>query len=679
MSGGYSGGSWESGCGSIRLVAWTRSPITTEYALESVNASHSFILSKAVLNSLRMEKLRRGQFASNPAISNQIELLRTRAVESEDELSKMDKRQNPDHPSRPTTENAHQTTSKPASDPKEHVKSPPTQKKSQNKQHNEPTKPHKTTHTATNKKEQHRPNHSHNQQANQKHVPQRQGSNQKHVPSTKHPNNHKQHPPPHQPVAAVQHKAPPPPAAPVHQPVVKPAVVPRPHNVAPAPVQQDKVLPPPQVAAPLPVGNQNPVPIPVPIVKPENTSDKALPTLPVVSAVTTPNNSATVPVQDEGKNTSQGSSYSTLAVQNGNNTHNSNVTSPFVDPTPPEKVWGQSAISDSTTTGLSKAEKAAVIFCVPLGALILSAALYKLWKIRRSKRSRVESILVTRSRPTTISDVIGGHEAEESSFGHHSAFHSMQNGSQRNSSYHSANTPPMPINVAMPMINRGSDEKLKEKPINRKHELMEPNLNIRGNDLAFIRQSEETGYEDSLETRVMSHDANSQSGNIAIVARTFDPFLPDELVINPGDRVRVEMVYDDGWCFGTNLDADRHRTSGGSAVVSTGVFPQDCLQRPTDTDSVSDRSLPDANASCLNTYHTFGNPESGTIECLETTQQSPIHFTPRSNKVPDNLKSDQTPKPTPTKSLSEKPPRVSSMIQDRDTQLLQELDTALNL
>lgn len=626
-----------------------------------------------------MEKQRRGQSDSNPAISNQLELLRTRAIEHEDERSNMDTRQNPDQ-----TEHADQTTSKPASDPKKHLKSPPTHKKSQNKQHKPVNEQHKPTDTAAKKKNQHRPNNSHNQ-GNQKHVPQRPGSNQKHAPSTKpRPNNNNNHqrPPPPPPHAAVQHKAPPPPPKapppPVKQPIVIPAVVPRPQNVPPAPVHQDRVIPPPQVAAPLPVGDQKPIPIPAAVVKPVNISDTALPALPVVAAITPPKNTTTVPVPDEGKNAGQGSNYATLAVQNGNNTHSSNTTSPFVDPASTEKVWGQSAITESSNSGLSKSAKAVVIFCVPLGALILCAALYKLWKMRRSKGSRVESILVTRSRPTTISDVFGGREPEESSFGHQSAFQSLQNGSQRNSSYHS-DPPPMPINVAMPLKTRGSDEKLKEKPGHQdKDGLIEPNLNIRGNHSAFIRQSEETGYEDSLETRVMSHDLSSTRDNIAIVARTFDPFLPDELVINPGDRVRVEMVYDDGWCFGTNLDADRHRTAGGSTVVSTGVFPQDCLQKSTDTDSVSDRSGFNGNASCVNTIHTFGKPEAGSIECLDTTEQSPVRVTPRANKVQNNRKSDQMPKSTSTKPLSDKPPRISSMIQDRDAQLLLELDSALN-
>ncbi|KAH9820966.1 hypothetical protein DFH28DRAFT_576129 [Melampsora americana] len=620
-----------------------------------------------------MEKLRRGQSDSNPAISSQFELLRARAVEAEDEHSKMDKRQNPDRPSRPSTDHARQTN--------QHVK-PPTHRQPQNKQHNRPTRPHETTHTATNNKHQHRPNSSHRKQTHAKQGPQRHGSNQNHVSPTKTPIHHQQRPRPHPQKAAVQHKAPLPPPkappAPVSQPKVIPAVVPRPQNVPPAPVQQNRIIPPPQVAAPLPVGNQNPNPIPVPIVKPANTSVTAPSTLPAVGAIITPNNTATVPVQDVGKNTSQASNYATLAVQNGNNTQNSNATSPFADSTQPEKVWGQAQITEPASTGLSKAGKAVVIFCVPLGALILGAALYKLWKVRRNKRSRVDSVLVTRSRPTTISDVFGGREPEESSFGNRSAYQSMPIGSQPNSSFKSGSSP-MSITVAMPNNNGGSDEKMGEKSLNQdKNGLIEPSLNVRGNNAAFIRHSEETGYEDSVETGAMGHDLTSNSGTIAIVARTFDPFLPDELVIHPGDRVRVEMVYDDGWCFGTNLDADRHRALGASEVVSTGVFPQDCLQRPTDNETVSDGSGPTGHASFVNTIHTFGKPEASSIECLDTTQQQPVRVVPRVNKVQNSSKGDQKGTSGTTKPLSDKPPRISSIIQDRDTQLFHELESALS-
>ncbi|KAG0148974.1 hypothetical protein CROQUDRAFT_105324 [Cronartium quercuum f. sp. fusiforme G11] len=69
-----------------------------------------------------------------------------------------------------------------------------------------------------------------------------------------------------------------------------------------------------------------------------------------------------------------------------------------------------------------------------------------------------------------------------------------------------------------------------------------------------------------------------QPGSVFLVSRTFDPSLPDEILVSPGDRVKIDMVYDDGWCFGTNLDAELRRAAGQCTTLTKGVFPRECLQ-----------------------------------------------------------------------------------------------------
>lgn len=63
-------------------------------------------------------------------------------------------------------------------------------------------------------------------------------------------------------------------------------------------------------------------------------------------------------------------------------------------------------------------------------------------------------------------------------------------------------------------------------------------------------------------------------GKTYIVTRTFEPSMPDELVIFPGDRIQIVVPYDDGWCLGCNLT-----TSERDGIPPTkGVFPRDCVE-----------------------------------------------------------------------------------------------------
>ena len=54
---------------------------------------------------------------------------------------------------------------------------------------------------------------------------------------------------------------------------------------------------------------------------------------------------------------------------------------------------------------------------------------------------------------------------------------------------------------------------------------------------------------------------------MAIVARTFVPSLPDELHIGNGEQIRVLTAYDDGWALCSNLRGEQ------------GVVPLECLEK----------------------------------------------------------------------------------------------------
>lgn len=61
----------------------------------------------------------------------------------------------------------------------------------------------------------------------------------------------------------------------------------------------------------------------------------------------------------------------------------------------------------------------------------------------------------------------------------------------------------------------------------------------------------------------------AQASEIAIVARTFVPSLPDELHIANGEQIRILAAYDDGWALCSNLRGVQ------------GVVPLECLEKLT--------------------------------------------------------------------------------------------------
>jgi len=62
------------------------------------------------------------------------------------------------------------------------------------------------------------------------------------------------------------------------------------------------------------------------------------------------------------------------------------------------------------------------------------------------------------------------------------------------------------------------------------------------------------------------------ANKVFIVNRTFEPSMPDELIIYPNDHIRILMAYDDGWVLGENLNSVQN------GIAARGVFPRDCVE-----------------------------------------------------------------------------------------------------
>ncbi|KIM54839.1 hypothetical protein SCLCIDRAFT_17566 [Scleroderma citrinum Foug A] len=74
-------------------------------------------------------------------------------------------------------------------------------------------------------------------------------------------------------------------------------------------------------------------------------------------------------------------------------------------------------------------------------------------------------------------------------------------------------------------------------------------------------------FEDSVDPPVLSH--------IETICRPFVPTLEDELLVSPGDRVRVLQVFDDGWSMVEKVGLGPS-TKGNQQ--RRGLIPVDCFR-----------------------------------------------------------------------------------------------------
>lgn len=98
------------------------------------------------------------------------------------------------------------------------------------------------------------------------------------------------------------------------------------------------------------------------------------------------------------------------------------------------------------------------------------------------------------------------------------------------------------------------------------------------------------------------------ANKVFVVSRTFEPSMPDELVIYPGDKVRILMAYDDGWVLGENLSSVE---PGSTRPPNRGVFPRDCI------DSL-DSEMPAATPDNAEEDSTPLNPEPASVQRAPT-------------------------------------------------------------
>lgn len=145
-----------------------------------------------------------------------------------------------------------------------------------------------------------------------------------------------------------------------------------------------------------------------------------------------------------------------------------------------------------------------------------------------------------------------------------------------------------------------------------------------------------------------------------VVSRTFAQSMPDELKIGIGDRVIVHLLFDDGWCLGDNLDIAKHRVADGQSYARAGVLPQDCLSG-LERNSYARGSISDMSVMA-SSWATAAEEPMVQVSCSEPGRQEILDGQ-------DNLETLLAP--------ASKPQRLSSLLCDRESDLMRELEFAL--
>jgi len=80
---------------------------------------------------------------------------------------------------------------------------------------------------------------------------------------------------------------------------------------------------------------------------------------------------------------------------------------------------------------------------------------------------------------------------------------------------------------------------------------------ITGNDDSSM-MDDEIENENQISQEVIINELNYtpiEAGNIQIIQYSYEPELDDEIQLNVGDSVNIN-IYNDGWCYGNNLNSD---------------------------------------------------------------------------------------------------------------------------
>lgn len=380
------------------------------------------------------------------------------------------------------------------------------------------------------------------------------------------------------------------------------------------------------------------------------------------------------------------------------------------------------ALIDSTKPTFSKGSIAAVTVCTFAMAVLLGFALYRIWRGHRplplpnttEKKDNGGATVHTRR---VESDLFGGREHTSADFAPRGAavmeqhrvtstYRTESQYSQPHSFGHkkSDEAPPMPIQVKIPKAGE-----LEKQTGEKKQEAMGG-----GYDVASTFSGPAGRVSEAAESS-MFHDS-SMAGKLCIVTRTFEPALPDELMIHvrsisrhlilgsldwwfldcwllpmrapvdiqqPGDRVQVDVVYDDGWCLGRNLDAAHHGRPGEELPIDNGVFPRECLG--TSDDQVR---LQDKNAGKFSEYSqvssghhlnfSMGGFDGDMKEdCLDTIHSSHEGVTDDEPPLPSDATPLRRPMNESDNKVEDRPHRTTSLVADNS--IFAELDKALGL
>jgi hypothetical protein len=114
---------------------------------------------------------------------------------------------------------------------------------------------------------------------------------------------------------------------------------------------------------------------------------------------------------------------------------------------------------------------------------------------------------------------------------------------------------------------------------------LEPDSKSRNSWMSFASSSQNRF---SVMSGTSSFDATMTTGTTRKVRQTFDPVLPDELLVRASDQLTLVQSFDDGWCVvgreGTSLVHTAKSlfksTSAPEDNVELGVVPAWCFLKP---------------------------------------------------------------------------------------------------
>lgn len=112
-----------------------------------------------------------------------------------------------------------------------------------------------------------------------------------------------------------------------------------------------------------------------------------------------------------------------------------------------------------------------------------------------------------------------------------------------------------------------------------------PSGGNRGSWISFLSASGSGRSRFSVLSSTSSIDSNPTTGTLRKIRQIFNPILPDELLVNLGDKLTVVQSFDDGWCVvgkegGAFIQPKSLFKPEPPSNIEIGVVPAWCFMKP---------------------------------------------------------------------------------------------------